>query len=101
MVSAVLPSSDNSTYYFLIGLANTSAGNISYMSQPMLEVVSGRGPGGRVCSEYVSKGELASPFHGANVDGVKYFDTYNPNTVDSGGLVTDTGNVIYLPRRLK
>ena len=26
-------------------------------------------------SEYVSTNLLSSPFHGANVDGVKYFDT--------------------------
>lgn len=25
---------------------------------------------------YVSTNVLSSPFHGANVDGVKYFDTY-------------------------
>jgi hypothetical protein len=67
----------------------------------MLEVVSAKGFSGRVCSEYVSKGEFAYPYHGASFDGVKYFDTYNPNTVDSNGIVTDTGNVIYLPRRLK
>lgn len=32
-------------------------------------------------SEYVSKGVLSSPYHGAGVDGVKYFTTANGNTV--------------------
>lgn len=40
-------------------------------------------------SEVVSNGELSSPFHGANVDGVKYFDTLNGNTVDGSGVVTE------------
>lgn len=38
-------------------------------------------------AEYVSKGVLATPYHGANVDGVKYFDVTNPNTV-TGNVVT-------------
>ena len=32
-------------------------------------------------SEYISVGVLAAPFHGAGVDGVKYFTTTNGNTV--------------------
>jgi len=32
-------------------------------------------------SEYVSVGVLSAPFHGANVDGVKYFAYLNGNTV--------------------
>jgi small nuclear ribonucleoprotein (snRNP)-like protein len=34
-------------------------------------------------SEYVSVGVLSSPYHGAMVDGVKYFDYENGNTVAS------------------
>lgn len=40
-------------------------------------------------SEYVSVGVLSAPFHGANVDGVRYFDTLNGNTVASN-IVTET-----------
>lgn len=42
-------------------------------------------------SEYVSKGVLSAPFHGANVDGVKYFDTQNGNTVASNVVTEATG----------
>ncbi len=31
--------------------------------------------------EYVSVGVLSAPYHGAGVDGVKYFSTLNGNTV--------------------
>lgn len=37
----------------------------------------------RAPSEYVSRGVLASPWHGAGVDGVKYFDTLNGNVVSA------------------
>lgn len=39
-------------------------------------------------SEYVSVGVLASPWHGAGVDGVKYFSTTNGNTV-AANVVTE------------
>lgn len=45
-------------------------------------------------SEYVSVGVLASPFHGAMVDGVKYFDTENGNTVASNVVTEATGAAI-------
>lgn len=48
-------------------------------------------------SEYVSVGVLSSPYHGAFVDAVKYFNTQNGNTVASnivteavGAALTDT-----------
>ena len=40
-------------------------------------------------SEYVSVGVLSAPYHGAGVDGVKYFDYANGNTVDANGVVTE------------
>lgn len=46
-------------------------------------------------SEYVSRGALASPYHGALVDGVKYFDIVNPNTVASNVIVDSTGLTNY------
>jgi hypothetical protein len=42
-------------------------------------------------SEYVSVGVLASPYHGANVDGVKYFKTLNGNTVAANVVTEATG----------
>jgi len=39
--------------------------------------------------EYVSTDVLSDPWHGANVDGVKYFTTENGNTVDGSGVVTE------------
>ena len=42
-------------------------------------------------SEPVSVGVLSAPFHGANVDGVKYFDTLNGNTVASNVVTEATG----------
>lgn len=39
-------------------------------------------------SEYITVGALPAPYHGAGVDGVKYFDYRNGNSVASG-IVTD------------
>lgn len=46
-------------------------------------------------SEYVSRGVLASPYHGAMVDGVKYFSTVNPYTVASNVIIDSTGLTNY------
>lgn len=45
-------------------------------------------------SEYVSVGVLSAPYHGANVDGVKYFATQNGNTVASNVVTEATGAAI-------
>lgn len=45
-------------------------------------------------SEYVSVGVLSAPYHGANVDGVKYFNTLNGNTVSSNVVTEATGAAI-------
>ena len=45
-------------------------------------------------SEYVSTGVLSSPYHGANVDGVKYFATENGNTVSSNVVTEATGDAL-------
>jgi hypothetical protein len=44
--------------------------------------------------EYVSVGVLSSPFHGAMVDGVKYFTTTNGNTVASNVVTEASGSPI-------
>ena len=45
-------------------------------------------------SEYVSVGVLSAPYHGANVDGIKYFATENGNTVSSNVVTEGTGAAI-------
>jgi uncharacterized protein (TIGR02145 family) len=46
-------------------------------------------------SEYVSTNvKTSAPYHGANVDGVKYFTTYNGNTVASNVVTEATGAAI-------
>ena len=45
-------------------------------------------------SEYVSVGVAAAPYHGAGVDGVKYFSTLNGNTVASNVVTEATGAAI-------
>ena len=45
-------------------------------------------------SEYVSVGVESAPYHGANVDGVKYFTTKNGNTVSSNVVTEATGAAI-------
>jgi hypothetical protein len=42
-------------------------------------------------NEYVSVGVLSAPYHGANVDGVKYFTTQNGNSVASNVVTEATG----------
>jgi hypothetical protein len=72
------------------GAANTVANNETFLiSGWQLENTLGRS--NRTPSEYVSVGQLSSPYHGANVDGVKYFDTFNGNHVPNTayGLMID------------
>jgi hypothetical protein len=61
-----------------------------YMSGIQYEDVTGQS--NQNPSEYVSKGILSSPYHGCNVDGVKYFDYQNGNTV-AATVVTEAQGV--------
>lgn len=45
-------------------------------------------------SEYVSRDVESAPYHGANVDGVKYFANLNGNTVASNVVTEGTGEAI-------
>ena len=45
-------------------------------------------------SEYVSVGVLSSPYQGANVDGVQYFNYLNGNTVSSNVVTAGVGALI-------
>lgn len=89
----VTPGTDGSDSVMMFATSGTPT---FYSAFPQSEV-------GTVPSEYVSVGALASPFHGAMVDGVKYFDTENGNTVASNVVTEATGAAIsqtsvgYLP----
>lgn len=52
-------------------------------------------------SEYVSKGVLSTPYHGAGVDGVKYFDTTNGNTVASNVVTEAAGTPLSTTRGIQ
>ena len=94
-----------STYrvYSTIVLGKTGGGNVGFgigysgtsnfptvdVTEFMVEDVTGQA--NQNPSEYVSVGVLSAPFHGANVDGVKYFDTLNGNTVASNVVTEATG----------
>ena len=58
----------------------------------MLEVVTGQS--NQAPAEYVSVGVLSTPFHGAGVDGVKYFSTTNGNSVASNVVTEASGSPI-------
>jgi len=62
------------------------------IEEPQLEDVTGQV--NKNPSEYVSLGNLAAPYHGAGVDGVKYFATKNGNTVSSNIVTEATGAAI-------
>lgn len=66
-------------------------GNVN-ITNVMIEDVTGQA--NQNPSEYVSVGVLSSPFHGAMVDGVKYFDYQNGNTVASNVVTEASGAAI-------
>lgn len=76
--------------YFWLNLAVD--GDAVDIWHPQLEQVQGQS--NQNPSEYVSVGVLSAPFHGANVDGVKYFDSQNGNTVASNVVTEATGAAI-------
>lgn len=63
-----------------------------YVGRPVVEETTGQSNTNP--SEYVSIGVLSAPYHGANVDGVKYFATQNGNTVVSNVVAEATGAAI-------
>lgn len=56
---------------------------------PMIEEVSGQA--NQNPSEYLTVGALASPFHGAGADGIRYFQYRNANTVSSNVITEARG----------
>jgi hypothetical protein len=77
---------------FNIGVrGNKGSQNVDVLIyKPQYEIVTGQA--NQAPSEYVSNGVLSAPYHGANVDGVKYFPTTNGNTVVNN-IVTEAPGV--------
>jgi len=82
---------DNSTVAY-IGVKVAQSTDVIEIWHPLLEDVTGQT--NQNPSEYVSVGVLSSPYHGAMVDGVKYFSTLNGNTVSSNVVTEATGAAI-------
>jgi hypothetical protein len=74
--------------------ANLTSSLVVYVREIQLEDVTGQS--NQNPSEYVSVGVLSTPYHGAVVDGVKYFTVQNPNTVSSN-VVTEGATGAALP----
>lgn len=75
------------------GAGQTNSGSLTVqMAYAQLEEVTGQT--NQNPSEYVSVGVLSAPYHGANVDGVKYFSTLNGNTVAANVVTEATGAAI-------
>ena len=74
---------------------NTSAGaSIGTFNIRKIQIEDCEGETNQNPSEYVSTNILSTPFHGAGVDGVKYFETLNGNTVVSNIVTEATGAAI-------
>jgi len=79
---------------FRVGVTGEGGGTVAVSDE--FEIGSGQiefviGQSNQNPSEYVSVGVLSAPYHGANVDGVKYFDTLNGNTVTDNVVTEATG----------
>lgn len=59
-----------------------------------IQLVNVTGQANQNPSEYVSVGVLSAPFHGAGIDGLKYFTYENGNTVASNVVTEATGAAI-------
>lgn len=79
-VGFAIATSNAATPTFSSSLPSYTGDGVSgvYVWHPMLQNVTGQSD--KTPGEYVSTGELSSPYHGAGVDGVKYFSTYKDGT---------------------
>lgn len=77
------------TTFLIGGASKVASGKSFYVYAPQFEDVTGQA--NQNPAEIVSNGVLSAPYHGAGVDGVKYFDTLNGNTVASNVVTEATG----------
>jgi len=78
--------------YYVITASKLNSPITIYLSERQVENTIGQA--NQNPSEYVSNGVLSAPYHDAGVDGVKYFNTYNGNTVSSNVVTEATGAAI-------
>jgi len=84
---------DGSDYFTVMPGSNLSTPITIYLTERQTEEVTGQA--NQNPSEYVSTNvKTAFPYHGAGVDGVKYFATRNGNTVASNVVTEATGAAI-------
>jgi hypothetical protein len=81
-ISPIVPYTSGGVFAIIV----SNAGDSIAVYSPMQENVTGHA--NQNPSEYVSSGTLSYPYHGAGVDGVKYFATTNGNTV-TNNVVTE------------
>lgn len=99
LVSSASPMIGNSSIGIRGGLTPTCSDSADLLIwRPMLENVIGQS--NQDPSEYVSVGVLSAPFHGAGVDGVKYFPYQNGNTV-AANVVTEAQGAAIADATLK
>lgn len=89
-ISGAATASSATDHWFGVGI--DVSGDEVYIWHPQLESVTGQS--NQNPSEYVSVGVLSAPYHGAGVDGVKFFNTQNGNTVASNVVTEATGAAI-------
>jgi hypothetical protein len=91
--SATIGVFGGSDYFTLLPATTLSSPITIYLTERQVEDVTGQT--NQNPSEYVSTNvKTSAPYHGANVDGVKYFATYNGNTVASNVVTEATGVAI-------
>ena len=92
-VSHTAASAANDIDCFIRNNANTGSQIKVHIRYPQLQNKTGASDP-TVPDDYVSVGVESAPYHGANVDGVKYFTTDNGNSVTSNVVTEATGATI-------
>jgi hypothetical protein len=82
-VTYTAASDDVGLQMWLLGSSSGAEGSVEEMTIRKVQVEEVQGRSSQSASEYVSSG-LASPYHGANIDGVEYFNT----VVEDGALIS-------------
>jgi hypothetical protein len=88
-VFGTIPNTQN--YRFIVTNPNPGASTI-YVDGALIQYTHGRSGG--VPDNYVAIGVGSSPWYGANVDGVQYWDTTCGNTISSGLVTFAAGSAI-------
>lgn len=97
---SVFASIPNDGLTYKVQIRSTTAACTPRMSCPQMEWTHGQDG---APNDYVPKGNAldVTPFYGAKVDGVRYFDTYNPWSVSSAVATKSTTDTPIDPELLK